>query len=451
MSEILRLIDDEVTKKAKAEWGRLRILRLQLEGKLTKSWAPDGADLEYRDLMRKARSPWLMFAADCFSDALIIDGYTNRRVWDEVWERSGMSGRQHMLNHEAVAYGYSYLLTFPAEEGGAIMRPLSVENTYAVKDDPWDDHPKYVLHQVSDNLWRFFDDEAMYEIRGSLSTGEVTKVPHSLGVCPVSIVQAQYSADGETPASVVELGIPAYKRVVDATFTLQMVQRYGAFPQKYQTGGLLATDENGDAMVRPSVDSMLQSDDPDTKFGAFPAADLEKVSQAVDEHIQQLAAVLHVPPHYLLGKVVNLSSEALAATETGFIRKLGTLQEPLSEGYEQALRLAAIILGDTSTADDYSNEVHWQDVSVRTLGASVDAIQKLDAVGAPKELIFQLVPGWTKQDAISAATEAEKTAEENKAKLPFAPGNNDSPAMGDTATGAVTNPGEIDGFTEGKV
>ncbi|MEX3609760.1 phage portal protein [Rothia sp. LK2588] len=403
---VLDIIQDEVLKPAKQEWARLRRDRLRLDGKLSKSWMPKNADFEYRDLMRKAQSPWLMFAADCFSDALIIDGYTDQTIWDEAWERSGMSGRQHAINREAVAYGYSYLLAFPDSDGGVMLRHLPARDTYAVKADPWDEEPEYVLHRVRDDLWRFFDSENMYEIKGDLQRGTVTQTNHGLGINPVTIIQAQYPTNGEMPESVVAHGEPAYKRVVDATFTLQMIQRYGAFPQKWQAGGVMGVDENGAALVRPSVDSLIHNEDELVKFGSFPAADIDKATTAVDEHLQQLAAILHIPPHYLLGKVVNLSAEALAATETGFIRKLGTIQEPLSEGYESALRKAAFFLDDLNGAMDYTTEVHWQDVTVRTLAASVDAIQKLDAVGAPKDMTLQLVPGWSRQDVVNAASTA---------------------------------------------
>lgn len=399
-----RRVFDRVKVEANKEWGRLKWLQRILEGRVQNTWAPNGADLEYKDFMRKSMSPWLMFASECFSDALIIDGFSDERVWSEAWEKNGMSGKQHAINKEACAFGYSYLLTFPDDQGGVIMRPLSVHRTFAFASEEWDEEPEGFIYKVNKHEWRYFDDLAMYKITKS----GVEVISHDLGVCPISIIPAQYSADSFFPDSLVSKGIPAYKRVVDATFTLKMGERYGAFPQKYQSGGVIATDDDGNAMIRPSVDSLLHSEDYETRFGSFAAMDLSQITQAVDEHLQHLAAILHVPPHYLLGKVVNLSSEALAATETGFIRKLHTAQESLGEGYERALRIAAQILGDTETANDYTAEVHWQDVTVRTLASSVDAVQKLSAVGAPNDMIFQLVPGFSKKDALNAAKQADK-------------------------------------------
>lgn len=420
MSEILTLLQG-MHKEAKTEWQSLKVQQATLEGSLSKVWMPKGADAEYNDLMRKARSPWLRYAAECFTNALIIDGYSDARAWSDAWERSGFSGKQHAVNFEAVAYGYSYILTFPANDGSVLLRHLPIAQTYAVKADPWDDQPSFVLHKINDKFWRAFDDTAMYEVRGSLEHGEVTATPHGLGRCPVSIIQAH--PQGE---SVVSIGQQAYKRTVDSVFTLQMVQRYGAFPQKYQSGGEILTDDEGNALIQPSADSLIYASDAETRFGSFASADINQVVNAVDSSVSQLAAMLAIPPHYLLGKVVNLSSEALAATETGFIRKLGMIQESLGEGYEQALRNASAFLGDLEASRDYASEVHWKDVTVRTLASAADAIQKLSSLGAPTEQLFLMVPGWTKQDALNAARTPETA---DPTALAVTPTEDDEPSL----------------------
>ena len=61
---------------------------------------------------------------------------------------------------------------------------------------------------------------------------------------------------------------------------------------------------------------------------------------ALEAHIRHLAAITQTPPHYLLGSLVNLSAEALAAAESGLQRKIKEKREVLGEGYEQAFRVA---------------------------------------------------------------------------------------------------------------
>ncbi len=431
----------EVVPEAKAQWGRNRTMRLNLDGSLAKVWMPEGADAEYKDLLRKARSPWLRYAARVQAQGLVVDGYSSSDVWERVWQASGMDGRQSALNEQITGYGYGYLLTFPSDDdAGVFMRPLSVHSTYTWATDPWAEFADIAVHQVSREKWRVFDAEAMYEFEGDPARpSDVTVTEHNAGVCPVVLIPAQFAMEG-LPESPVLQGLSSYRRIVDATFTLQMVQRYAGFPQKWQVGGEIATDENGNALVRPSVDSILHSDDPTSKFGNFAAVDMNQVIAAVDKHIQDLAVSTQIPPHYLLGKVVNLSSDALAATETAYSRLVSTMRESAGEGYEQALRVGAAILG-LEDANDLASEVHWRDTGVTALGSASDAVVKFDSVGVPAKYLLRFVPGMTKAEIEDAAKAMEKEDETSGAGS--VPG---SPAEGAVTTAVPV--GDIDGFTE---
>lgn len=400
--ELTGLIGGDFMRDARKEWARLRWLQKNIDGGLNKTWMPEHADLEYRDLFRKARSPWLRFVRDCIAQGLIVDGYTHNSVWLDAWQANGMDGRQGQTTREAIGLGYSFILSLPSSDGGVVMRPLSAARTFMLKEDPWAEFPDFVLHRLSDTKWLAVDDEASYRFEGSPERiGEVEVTSHGLGFTPVALIPNSYSNDG-LPESEIEPAIPVYKRIVDATFTLQMTQRYGAFPQKNMAGGTIATDENGNALMRPSVDSLLHSTDPDTKFGSFPAVDLDKVSNSVDTHIKHLSAVCQVPPHYLLGTVVNMSAEGIAAAESGYFRNIDDHKVVMGEGYELALRSAAAILDDDA-AGDTAAEIHWRDTSTRSLAQTSDAVVKLATVGAPLEMLFAMIPGWSKSDALEAA------------------------------------------------
>lgn len=404
-------INEELWAPANRTWTANNFLKKTIDGNITKVWMPDGVDGEYKDLMRKSRSPWLEYCAQSISQGLIVDGYSNNEVWKNAWQANLMDGRQGAMNYQVVAYGYSYLLSFPGQETGtASMRPLSVHKTFGFFEDDWDEDPTLVITRSENRKrWRIFDAEAMYEIEGNdpRKFSDMTTTPHDAGVQPVTMIRSSFSLDG-LPRSLVEPAVPVYKRIVDGTFTLQMGKRYGAFPQKSQSGGEIATDENGNSLVRPSIDTILHSEDPTTKFSAFPAADLNQMIAAVEKEIQDLAAIMQVPPHYLLGKISNLSAEALAAAESGYFRRNALLRSVMGEGYERALRVAASFMGPDyeSAASDTSSEVHWADVSHRALSQVADAINKLDATNAPLEKLYALLPDWTSKDAKEAQRSA---------------------------------------------
>lgn len=441
-SDIQDAVVEQVMPAAKGQWSRNATTSKNLSGLLTKTWMPEGADAEYKDFMRKARSPWLQYVARVLSQGLIVDGYSDSDVWMKVWQASGMDGRQSALNEQITGFGYGFLLTFPADAGGVFMRPLSVLSTHAWAEDPWSESPDIVLHRVSEKLWRIFTDEAMFEVAGSPDRpdGDPVITPHQAGVNPVTLIPSQFAMDG-LPSSLAMEGLPSYKRIVDATFMLQMLQRYAGFPQKWQSGGEVAEDESGNSLVRPSVDSLMHSDDPTSRFGNFAPADMNQMIAAIDKHVQDLAVATQIPPHYLLGKVVNLSSDALAATETAYSRLVGTMREAAGEGYEQALRIGAAHLGMRESAADLGSEVHWKDTGVIALGSASDAVVKFDSVGVPAEYLLRFVPGMSKAEIEDAAAQMRA-----RTKTPEPSNGSDSPTEGAVTTADPA--GNIDGFTE---
>jgi hypothetical protein len=405
---------------AKKEWARTGFIQKRIEGKLNRTWMPDNADLEYKDLLRKASTPWLLFVRDCIAQGCRIDGYTNEQVWTEAWQASGMDGRQGQLNREVIGLGYSFLATLPAEGGGVVMRPLSALKTFAQFFDPWDEYPEYVLHLLAGNLsamgetrWMLIDKDAVYRFKGDPRRPlELEVAEHGLGFTPVVMIANAFALDG-MPESSVAPAIPVYQRIVDATFTLQMVQRYGAFPQKWMAGGEIATDANGNSLVRSSVDGLLHASGDggeSARFGSFASADLNQVVAALESHIKHLSAVSQVPPHYLLGAIANMSAEGIAAAESGYFRNIADRQDSIGEGYELALRTAAAILGMQDAADDEQSQVHWADVATHSIGQIADAVVKLATVNAPLEMLFALIPSWSKTEAIEAAGSARAQA-----------------------------------------
>jgi len=419
-SEIGDLIASKSTD-IRAEWGRLATLQKRIEGKLVRTWMPENADAEYRDLFRKASSPWLAFVRDCIAQGLLVDGYTSESVWARAWQANGMDGRQGAVNREVVGLGKAFGLSLPAEGDGdgVVMRPLSALRTYASFARPWDEYPEWVLTRIGkqsasfwQSEWLFVDGNAAHWFTGDPRTPlNVRTDEHELDFTPVVQLSNTLSM-GDEPESSVAAAVPIYQRVVDATFTLQMVQRYGAFPQKWMAGGELAKDANGNPLVRSSVDGLLHASGESgetARFGTFEPADLNQVVGAVDAHIKHLSAVCQVPPHYLLGAVVNMSAEGIAAAESGYFRNVADRQMAIGEGYEQWMRTSAAILGDMEAAQATSSQVHWADVSTRSLGQISDAVLKLATVGAPLELLFAMVPGWSKTDVMEAAAAVRET------------------------------------------
>jgi len=398
-------------KDATVEWARLRTIQRKLEGKNVRTWMPANADAEYKDLFRKSSSPWPEFAQDVMAQGVSIDGYTDAELYQQAWMKSGMEGRQSLVNRQAIGLGYGYVGVLPHDdEDRVVMRAMSSHKTFAVYANPWDDHPTQVLHLVSGTLqkpdtqrWLYIDDVEIYDFAGDARAPRDIKVQeHGLDHAPVSRITATFD---DEPRSIIAPAFPIYGRIVDGTFTLQMVQRYGAFPQKFMGGGKLGE-------VRVAIDSLIHAEGEEgenVRFGTFEAADLEKVVKALQEHLIEFFSFLHIPPIYgPVATIANVSAEATATLEAGYFRNIAELRKPIAEGYDLAFRDAAAMLGRAEPAD--GAKVSYSDIQTRSLGQATDAIQKLmsapDGKQPPLEMLFALIPGWSAQDAIEAATAA---------------------------------------------
>jgi len=254
---------------------------------------------------------------------------------------------------------------------------------------------------------RVYDDQARYTLTGkpdgsSLQLdGDSAVMQHNLGVCPVVRFVNTDDLDGDGVLGEVEPLIDAQDQLNMTTFNLLMAQQYAAFRQRWVTGMAPPLDEQGNAMepFRSRVDGLFVAEDADTKFGEFGQTDLKGYLDSREATIRHISTLSQVPPYHLLGQMVNLSAEALAAARDGLDRKIDERESLFGEGWEQALRLAGLAAGDTKAWEDTAAQVVWRDTSARSLAQTVDALGKLvTMLGVPPQELWERVPGVTQTD-----------------------------------------------------
>jgi len=134
----------------------------------------------------------------------------------------------------------------------------------------------------------------------------------------------------------------------------------------------------------------------DARFGEFTETDLTGYLASQESAIKQMATIAQVPPHYLLGGLVNISAEALAAAEAGLARKVSERKAVFGEAWERVFRLMAFAAGQVEDAENTRARVVWRDTEARSLAASADALGKLATMlGIPAEALWELIPGVT--------------------------------------------------------
>lgn len=128
----------------------------------------------------------------------------------------------------------------------------------------------------------------------------------------------------------------------------------------------------------------------DAKIGSWAAADLSSYSNVIERAIEHIAAQTRTPPHYLIGKVANLSAEALTAAETGLVAKTGERIVYSSSGIREIHSLMASAMNDEAKAKACRRGVvMWADTQFRAIGQKVDALMKMKTIGFPTRWIAE--------------------------------------------------------------
>lgn len=457
----MALTPDEVPRVAqqilvmrRQEQHRLQRISKYMRGKHDSVYVPQGARTEYKWLLRRSVVNYLPLVVSTVSQQLHVDGYRpalpgsepapsgsggevaggvaaagvigiakeNAPAWD-IFVANRLMSKQHGLHRSVMKYGVAYMVVLPGEPQ-PVMRPVSPRRLTALyQDDVDDEWPVYAVEERIQStargqyrIVRLYDEQSLYILTGSVNSadlhfpeqgdpvipiGTAAVQEHGLGVCPVVRFLHEIDLDGEMDVSgEAEPLIPLQDQINTTTFNILMAQQYAAFRQRWVTG-MVPDDEEGRAKepFRSGVDRLWVAEDADTKFGEFSQTSLKDYLDGREKSIQHMATISQVPPYHLLGTMINLSAEALAASRDALDRKCEELQGVLSEPWKQSFQLASLAVGDKTGWDDQDSSVTWRDTSARAFAATVDALGKLaQMLGVPATELWHKIPGVSAQE-----------------------------------------------------
>lgn len=280
-----------------------------------------------------------------------------------------------------------------------------------------DDKYEYATVDTGDSLWKFQRDAVSRDgrLRSGLVLpasalggwvprevpGEPWPLPNPMG--EVSMVElANHSLlDRDNPLSDID-GVIAMQDAINLIWAYLMnALDYASLPQRVVTGTevpkIPVLDENGQVKGhRPlELDTLIKErilwiPGQNAKIAEWSAASLDVFSAVIERAVEHIAAQTRTPPHYLIGKIQNVSAEALTAAETGLVAKTGQRTTYLSPGVRDIYRLIALAQFDDDKARAVrSGRVVWDDIQYRALGQKVDALGKLHDMGFPFEWIAE--------------------------------------------------------------
>lgn len=384
---LLTVRDNEESKLAK--------IHSYWRGKQRFEWLASQVPGEIRRLAEMSRVNVIKLVVDTQAQGLYVDGYRSARasedeaVWD-VWQRNRFDARQIGVHRAAVAYGLSYVTVLPGDPV-PVMRGASPRKLTTLYGE--DDWPMWALEKrgkskANQQLYRLIDDEAVYWL--SSDGGEVEWIStqkHGAGVTPVVRFRAVEDLDDDVLGEV-EPYYELQDQINVTTFALLVAQHYGAFRQRYILGWIADSEEQ---KLKASAERVWTFEDSPNEIavGEFGQTDIKGHIESREATLRHLATVSQTPAHELLGQLVNLSAEALAAAEASRDRKQEQTQRVMGESHEQGLGRAGQYLG---RAPDPKAYVRWRDTTTQSLPGLVDALGKLvQMLGVPPQALWERV------------------------------------------------------------
>lgn len=141
-------------------------------------------------------------------------------------------------------------------------------------------------------------------------------------------------------------------------------------------------------LARFTKDRVMWIEGEQAQIAEWSAADLSAFTGVIEVAVGHIAAQTRTPQHYLIGRMANLSGDALIAAETGLVKRSEEKQMWFGQALREVFRLIALAQGDEAKARAITaGQVLWADAESRSHAQLADALMKLHSMGFPFEWI----------------------------------------------------------------
>lgn len=371
---------------------------------------------------------WCGVVADSPAERLHVTGFrldadaqqttAERELWRTVWQDNDLDAQSAQGFLESLVASRSFAIVWGDEDDKPVVtweHPSQVLVQYAA-DNPrrrasaiklWTDgDSEYLTLYLPTEVWKWErrlrsaeglhlpDGHTAYGWLPRQVDGEPWPMENPLGVVPV-VELPNRPRLGMEPMSDIA-GTMAMQDAINLLWAyLFNAADFASMPARVIMGQappmVPILDESGQKVGEMPVDKdtlaqgrLLWLTGQSTSIGSFPAADLTAFTSIVEVAVGHVAAQTRTPQHYLVGKMANLSGDALKAAETGLVKKAEEAQVHFAAPIREVFRLAALVQGDEGLAAAAARgTVVWKDAESRSEAQLVDGIQKLKDVGFP--------------------------------------------------------------------
>lgn len=278
-----------------------------------------------------------------------------------------------------------------------------------------DDHLEYATLYLTDEVWKFERRRVAHSgfivVGGDLMPGgwkprqpdgdDTWPLPNPMGEVPLVELPNRPRTLGE-PRSDIAGTIKMQDAVNLLWAYLFNAADFASFPQRVVMGAdmpkIPVMDDNGEIIGEKPVplekfaaERIIWLTSKDANIGEWSAANLEIYTKVLEVAISHIASQTRTPHHYLVGKMANLSAEALKAAETGLVKRTEEKTEHHGRGVRDIFRLVAIAQGanEERVRAISAGSVLWKDVESRSDSQVADKLQKLKDMGFPFEWLAE--------------------------------------------------------------
>ena len=366
----------------------------------------------YGALFDELADNWCQLVVDASVERLKVVGFrfgpsdqgADDDAWD-LWQANYLDADSTLAHTDACKVGVAYVLVVPNPDQPDTPRITVEDATQVIALQAPDDRRKRVAAlkrwDELDGTQRavLYTPDAFYRFARNKNAkrwqNDGAAVRNVAGVVPVVPMLNNPTMQG-VGISDLNVVISLQDAINKLLADMLVNSEYVAFPQRYATGLEIPTDpDTGRPLDREkwlsSVSRMWVAEDPEVKFGQLQESDGAGYVEQIEALIQHIAAQTRTPPHYLLGQSGAFpSGESLKATETGLVAKVRRKQLTYGETWEEAMRLAFLYRDDQARGAAANAETLWANPESRTEGELVDALVKLQTLGYPLEILWEL-------------------------------------------------------------
>lgn len=346
----------------------------------------------------------------------LADGSIDQLAWD-AWRRNSCDVEFPLASLDALIAKRSFGLVWKDDETGQTDITFLSASQAAVEFVPGRRRRRAagfrMWHDDGTDYGVLFLPDVVYWMRRQTHGGGAWEImdsrPNPLGVVPLVPLENRGRLSGH-PVSEVEAVAPLQDAINSLWTHLLAASDDRALPTRVVKGTYRPTreivDENGEVIGEEDLplepyrtNRLLWLEDSEASIAEFSAANLSNFTDVISLMVKHIAAQTRTPAHYLLGDMVNVSADALAALESGLVSKVMERQRFFGLSLRELMSLEARASGDVERAEALAGgTVEWRDPQFRSEAQYADALVKYKAIGVPDEALWARLPGSDPSD-----------------------------------------------------